>query len=98
MPHQGDDTPQSESAGEKWLGAAQRTSARAQGEWPEPEPSLLEDGRPVLPAFPLDVLPQPWREWVSDAAGGAGAPRSITWRKPCWPRSRAWAALASGRA
>ena len=27
-----------------------------------------------MPAFPLDALPQPWREWVSDTAGGAGAP------------------------
>ena len=27
-----------------------------------------------MPAFPLDTVPQPWREWVSDTAGGAGAP------------------------
>ena len=42
--------------------------------WPEIEPSLLEDGRPALPSFPLDVLPQPWRDWVSDTAHGADAP------------------------
>src|ERR1700687_2254076 len=55
-------------------GTAKSTSAEAQAGWPAPDPSLLEDGRPVVPAFPLDVLPQPWREWVSDTAGGAGAP------------------------
>ena len=27
-----------------------------------------------MPAFPLDTVPQPWREWVSDTACGAGAP------------------------
>jgi len=42
--------------------------------WPELDISLLEDGRPVLPAFPVDVLPAPWREWVDDAAAEAGAP------------------------
>jgi len=44
------------------------------GGWPEIEPSLLEDGRPLVPSFPLDVLPQPWRGWVVDTAHGAGAP------------------------
>ena len=49
------------------------TSA-SRGGWPEIEPSLLEDGRPPVPSFPLDVLPQPWRGWVADTAHGAGAP------------------------
>src|SRR4029077_18906114 len=49
------------------------TSA-SRGGWPEIEPSLIEDGRPAVPSFPLDVLPQPWRGWVADAAHGAGAP------------------------
>ena len=74
MPHQTDDAPQTESADEPCFGSAKPTSAEAQAGWPAPDPSLLEDGRPVVPAFPLDVLPQPWREWVSDTAGGAGAP------------------------
>ena len=28
----------------------------------------MEEGRPRLPAFPLQVFPGPWREWVKDAA------------------------------
>ena len=48
------------------------TSA-SRGGWPEIEPSLLEDGQPRVPSFPLDVLPQPWRGWVADTAHGAGA-------------------------
>src|SRR5258708_1388196 len=74
MPHQTDDAPQTESADELSLGSAKPTSAEAPAGWPAPDPSLLEDGRSVVPAFPLDALPQPWREWVSDTAGGAGAP------------------------
>jgi hypothetical protein len=74
MPHQTDDAPQIESAEEPSRGSAKPTSAGAPAGWPTPDPSLLEDGRPVVPAFPLDAMPQPWREWVSDTAGGAGAP------------------------
>ena len=66
--------PQTESADEPGRGWARPTYAGAPAGWPAPDPSLLEDGRPVVPAFPLDTLPQPWREWVSDTAGGAGAP------------------------
>ena len=74
MPHQTDDAPQTGSADESGFGSAKPTSAGAPAGWPAPDASLLEDGRPVVPAFPLDALPQPWREWVSDTAGGAGAP------------------------
>src|SRR3981189_561053 len=74
MPHQTDDALQIESAEEPGRGLAKPTSAGASAGWPTPDPSLLEDGRPVVPAFPLDALPQPWREWVSDTACGAGAP------------------------
>jgi hypothetical protein len=73
MPHQ-TDVAQTKSAEESSLGSAKPTSAGAPAGWPAPDPSLLEDGRPVVPAFPLDALPQPWREWVSDTACGAGAP------------------------
>jgi hypothetical protein len=46
---------------------------RAAG-WPEIDASLLDDGRGAVPAFPLDLLPQPWRDWVADKARSAGAP------------------------
>jgi hypothetical protein len=74
MPHQTDDAPQTRSADEPGRDFARPTYAGAPAGWPTPDPSLLEDGRPVVPAFPLDAMPQPWREWVSDTAGGAGAP------------------------
>ena len=41
--------------------------------WPAIDPGLLEEGRPRLPAFPLNVFPRQWREWVSDAAHWAGS-------------------------
>jgi hypothetical protein len=74
MPHQTDDAPRTESAEGPGRGSAKPISAQASAGWPALDPSLLEDGRPVVPAFPLDTVPQPWREWVSDTAGGAGAP------------------------
>ena len=42
--------------------------------WPEIDTALFDDGRGVAPAFPLELLPQPWRGWVADTAAGAGAP------------------------
>jgi hypothetical protein len=42
--------------------------------WPEIDASLLEDGRAAVPPFPVDLLPQPWRDWVSDTARSTGAP------------------------
>ena len=48
--------------------------ASAKDAWPETDPSLLEEGRPALPAFPLPSLPPWWRAWVSETAHGAGAP------------------------
>ena len=47
--------------------------------WPAMDGALLAtdspDGRrPVEPVFPLELLPQPWRDWTSDAARLAGAP------------------------
>jgi Protein of unknown function (DUF3987) len=41
--------------------------------WPAVDPGLLEEGRPKLPAFPLNVFPGQWREWVKDAAHWAGS-------------------------
>src|SRR5918994_1129645 len=42
--------------------------------WPEVEGGLLDDRRVYVPAFPLDLLPPPWRDWVSDAARSVDAP------------------------
>ena len=41
--------------------------------WGSPDSSVLRDGRCLPPTFPVDVL-GPWKDWVSDAADGAGAP------------------------
>ncbi len=42
--------------------------------WPELDVSILEEKRGAVPPFPLDLLAQPWRDWVSDTAASAGAP------------------------
>jgi Protein of unknown function (DUF3987) len=52
---------------------AARAAAPPAPPWPAIDPGLLEEGRPGLPAFPLNVFPHQWREWVSDAAHWAGS-------------------------
>jgi hypothetical protein len=47
---------------------------RIVGGWPEIDAALFDDGHVAAPAFPLELLPQPWRGWVADTAIGAGAP------------------------
>jgi uncharacterized protein DUF3987 len=42
--------------------------------WPDFDVSLLDNGRGAVPAFPIDLMPQPWRDWLADAARTAGAP------------------------
>jgi hypothetical protein len=42
--------------------------------WPELDVSFLEEKRGAVPPFPLDLLTQPWRDWVGDTASSAGAP------------------------
>src|ERR1700733_1877049 len=42
--------------------------------WPEIDVSVLEEERGAVPPFPLDLLPQAWRDWVGDTASSAGAP------------------------
>lgn len=51
--------------------AAMPTSSE---KWPEIDPSLLEDRRSALPAFPTDLIPSPWRAWLADTAASVGAP------------------------
>ncbi len=42
--------------------------------WPEPNLSLLHETRTPAPAFPLEVLPERWRQWVVKEAAGCNAP------------------------
>ncbi|MBI2740893.1 MAG: DUF3987 domain-containing protein [Rhodospirillales bacterium] len=53
---------------------ARPTSASPPGGWGEIDPAFLDEARPPVPAFPLDVLPPFWRDWVGDTAGALGAP------------------------
>lgn len=42
--------------------------------WPEFDASLLDEARVTVPAFPLQLLPEAWRQWVTDTAQQSGAP------------------------
>ncbi len=48
--------------------------ADSTGPWPAIDTSLLDDGRGAVPSFPIELIPQPWRDWTADRARGAGAP------------------------
>ncbi len=41
--------------------------------WGEIDTALLEETRLPVPAFPLDLLPPFWRDWVADTARSTGA-------------------------
>src|SRR5262245_21878814 len=41
-------------------------------DWRELDVSLLDDRRIAVPAFPVDLLPSPWREWIVDTAHAVG--------------------------
>ncbi len=43
-------------------------------EWSPIEGDLLDERRAGVPAFPLELLPSPWREWAGAAARAADAP------------------------
>ena len=43
-------------------------------EWPEIDGGLLQERVSEVPPFPLDLLAQPWRDWVGDTARAVGAP------------------------
>jgi hypothetical protein len=42
--------------------------AAAAPSWPDIEGALLDEKSIVVPAFPLDTLPPPWRTWIADTA------------------------------
>ena len=43
-------------------------------DWRDPDLSVLDRGRAPVPAVPLAVLPQPWRDWVGDIERATGTP------------------------
>ncbi len=43
-------------------------------DWSDVDLSILEEKRAAVPPFPLDLLPQPWRDWTSDTASSTAAP------------------------
>ena len=49
-------------------------STGAMEPWPDIDPSLVEGAAGGGPEFPLDLLPLPWRAWVSDTGRAVGAP------------------------
>lgn len=53
-------------------------SAASGPEWPEIDPSLLEERRGTLPPFPVDLMPPAWRAWLGDTAASACAPVDYT--------------------
>src|ERR1700754_5172654 len=42
--------------------------------WRDPDLSVLDDRRGPVPAVPLALLPQPWRDWIADTEKTTGAP------------------------
>ena len=42
--------------------------------WPEIDLGILEEKRGLVPLFPLDLLPEPWRDWSGNTASSTGAP------------------------
>ena len=53
---------------------ARPVSSSPPGGWGEIDTAFLEEARPPVPAFPLDLLPPFWRDWVGDTAGALSAP------------------------
>jgi hypothetical protein len=54
--------------------AAFAAAQAAPPDWGELDLSILEEKRAAVPPFPLDLLPQPWRDWTSDTASSTAAP------------------------
>ena len=42
--------------------------------WRDPDLSVLDGRRRPVPAVPLALLPQPWRDWIADTERSTGAP------------------------
>ncbi|HZX85046.1 MAG TPA: ABC transporter substrate-binding protein, partial [Reyranella sp.] len=48
--------------------------AVSENNWRDPDVSVLDERRGPVPAVPLGLLPQPWRDWVADTERATGAP------------------------
>lgn len=53
---------------------ARPLSSSPSGGWGEIDTAFLDPARVPVPAFPLDLLPPFWRDWVADTAGALSAP------------------------
>ena len=53
---------------------ARPISSAPVGGWGEIDMAFLDEARPSVPAFPLDLLPSLWRDWVGETAGALNAP------------------------
>src|SRR5215204_1155512 len=42
--------------------------------WRTPDLSVLDRRRGPVPAVPLTMVPQPWRDWIADTERATGAP------------------------
>jgi hypothetical protein len=51
-----------------------RPEAAAAPPWRGIDGALLEERSTAVPAFPLDLLPSPWRSWIADTARSLNVP------------------------
>jgi hypothetical protein len=54
--------------------APETAAVAASAAWPAIDGDLLDEHRDAVPAFPVDLLPQPWPAWVRAAAQSADTP------------------------
>ncbi|MBI2739218.1 MAG: DUF3987 domain-containing protein [Rhodospirillales bacterium] len=47
---------------------------KSKDNWRDPDLSVLDRRRGPVPAVPLALLPQPWRDWIIDTERATGAP------------------------
>lgn len=52
----------------------QPTHAGGATAWPDIEGALLDERTLAVPAFPVDMLPLPWRTWIEDTARSVNVP------------------------
>jgi len=50
--------------------------------WRDPDLSVIDDRRGPVPAVPLALLAQPWRDWIADTEKSTGAPADYVLQSP----------------